>query len=1025
MVLERQTVQAPMRFGLDEGTDPHQVPFGTLLTAENCRWARTGTIGKRFGTTALGMGIVGGGSIAAAARLVVRDTELALTDGTSLYSSTSGGWILRGRHPEVGLTWGPPDIPSLGVKAADTAYLSNGQLVTAWVTGDPEDPNNAGNVWYRIADVATGAIVQPPTEIDSNGRTFSVRIVATGSTFAILWCGGGSTANILCFCAGTTTTLVSSTAKQCPLDACVVGANFDVAYLLAAGGIALKRYSFAATPVLQASGAVTGETSTSIAAISIAGASGESLYVAYADLSLNRTRFAIHDALSLAQTTGPTLLDSATGFMHMPTVGICRLSSTEAVVLTSYCDGTAGSGTALEGALFSRHLTSAGSIGPAASVACLKVQSKPFVLGSGVYAAASNFVNAINFETVGTIIPLAGSDSFLVDVTAVAGVSTPIRLVAHLDVLTSGEWTSGHASSASFISANEAIVATATATSAAQSGEPLGQGFRTVHATVGPALPPDMWRTVQFGSEAYLCAGVLTAYDGVEAIGYGFPHAAFIDATGAIVSASGGGMGPGTYQYNIVPERKSWAGILHRGPTTIGQSFTAPGGGLAKISVAFIPIELAAGKRDQLLTVFRTVANGSIPQRLTIEPSIVTVPNAIIASPVFAVDGNSDSSVAGIPLSKRPAIYTASGELDDYQPPACLTSTIHQSRLWIVAADGRTVWISKDRSANPGVAPGFHPTQILQFDQTVTALASMDDKLVAFAADRLWFVIGDGAAPNGLGATYQINKIQADVGCINPRSVVSTPDGIMFQSTRGLHLLTRDLGVAWIGRQVKDILAAFPNVTSAVLVPSANEIRFTCNDAGSASSTVLVYNYVERQWTTSRYTVGGVYGAPIADAILFGGVWTFVTPSGQVVQESTATYLDGAAWVPLTIETSWYNAAGPLAFQSADRFGLEGIANSNHDLTVSVGFNTEASYSQTATFLAGSTVTSIGPFESCGITVGTRRKCQAIRFKIQDATPTNSGSFPVGTGQGPSFDMLGFTVGIKKGLGDRDVRRSG
>jgi hypothetical protein len=70
-------------------------------------------------------------------------------------------------------------------------------------------------------------------------------------------------------------------------------------------------------------------------------------------------------------------------------------------------------------------------------------------------------------------------------------------------------------------------------------------------------------------------------------------------------------------------------------------------------------------------------------------------------------------------------------------------------------------------------------------------------------------------------------------------------------------------------------------------------------------------------------------------------------------------------------------------------------------------------------------VTSTGPFESCGITVGTRRKCQAIRFKIQDATPTNSGSFPVGTGQGPSFDMLGFTVGIKKGLGDRDVRRSG
>jgi hypothetical protein len=39
MPLEFQLVQAAFRVGLAEGTDPHQVPAGTLLTAENVEWS--------------------------------------------------------------------------------------------------------------------------------------------------------------------------------------------------------------------------------------------------------------------------------------------------------------------------------------------------------------------------------------------------------------------------------------------------------------------------------------------------------------------------------------------------------------------------------------------------------------------------------------------------------------------------------------------------------------------------------------------------------------------------------------------------------------------------------------------------------------------------------------------------------------------------------------------------------------------------------------------------------------------------
>ncbi len=308
----------------------------------------------------------------------------------------------------------------------------------------------------------------------------------------------------------------------------------------------------------------------------------------------------------------------------------------------------------------------------------------------------------------------------------------------------------------------------------------------------------------------------------------------------------------------------------------------------------------------------------------------------------------------------------------------------------------------------------------------------MDDKAIFFSASGIAYMLGLGPAPNGQNSDFSTPiKIQTDVGCTNARSVVSMPDGIMFLSDRGLYLLTRGFELVWIGRAVQDQLAAYPNVTSATLVAKQNQVRFTCNNAGSTAGITLVFDYVEKQWSTFRHlqsTSGGL-GVAIADACMWNGAWTFVTPAGLVYTESTATYLDNATWVFLTLETAWITgpgsqtspSAGPLKFQSVRSLQTHGTSYTDHDLTVQVGFDDVVAYQQSVTFPGQSAVTAVG-IEECEVTIGTRRKCGSIRFKITDATPTVG---TVGTGRGPSFDMMGLEVGIKRGFTTNPATKKG
>lgn len=1017
-MLEFQVTQANFKFGVAEDQEPHQVPPGTLLTAENVVWKKSGRIEKRLGSTALTRSVIGGGTLSAAARLFTRGDELCVIDGASLYAyaAAAGAWRKVDTVPDVGLTWRSTLVGS-GVAAADTAVSSAGLLVHAWVTGDPTSSATSGGLCVQVLGAATGTQVLPPQRLAFNTDLTHVRVVVLGTKAIVMTrIAANITAYLVDLSALTITAgvnLATDASTGSGLDACVIGASVVVCYVDNTGASCMLR-SFDATLAPIATATV--ENGASDIFASIDGAAGETLYVLYLS-SAGLLRLAIHDANSLVQRVAPQTIEDLISVNGCEQLAVCRYDATHAVVsytcyATRYTDLRR---------TMSMLVSQTGSVSTTSTRGTwgTRLLTRPFMLGSKCYAfALDNPATDIttNFNDTNSILLELGTSATSLFVSM--GEYVPHRYVGKVDTLIGGMTSRGSLPNVVVTTTTgERVAAIPFLAEAPELPSGWDCGTRLVRVTTGAAMPSDTWRAVTYGQEAYLAGAVASVYDGRSVFDYSFPRAPVwltpITNTGSV--------DVGVHIYAVGYEYRGAAAVLHRGPIstytfTILGSPVSVDANLSGGSVGNKAQDVDTGAPDvfsPVLAVYRSVAGSTIPQRLM--TGAVVLQQDQVAS--FS-DTVPDADIGGgVPLATRPVVYTTGGILEDEQAPALTTMTLHGQRLWGIDGSGVQAWYSKSFLDDYGVAPGFSTAFRIQFDVPVTALVSVDEKLIAFASDRIWAVLGDGPAPDGSNGDFQVTPIQTSVGCSNPRSVVSMADGVMFQSARGFYMVTRKLEVVFVGGAVQDQLAAFPNVTSAVLVAKRNEVRFTCDTADGSAGTVLSYNYVQQQWSTSRYTANGVYGCPFADACIWQGQWTAATPDGFVLQETDGTYLDDTAWVPMTIETAWISAAGPVGYACVDTMSLGGVSKSNHDLSVAVGFDGEDTYAQAAvTFLAGSPVTSIGPLEQCSVSIGTRRRCQAIRFKITDATPTNPGAYPVGTGQGVSLDTMGLELGIEKGL---------
>lgn len=531
--------------------------------------------------------------------------------------------------------------------------------------------------------------------------------------------------------------------------------------------------------------------------------------------------------------------------------------------------------------------------------------------------------------------------------------------------------------------------------------------------------------TGQYSSEISgvlnLTGGQLWQYDGVKPVEQGFhvfpsPNTATTVNNGAIKTATGSGsIAAGTYFYAFTYEWTDNQGNLHRSAPSI--PVTQVTTTASSTNTIYVPTNRLTYKVSP--NPIRIVGyRWSVAQQVYYQFTSITSPvlNNPAVDYVTITDTKSDLQILGQTL-----LYTTGGVVENICPPPSIHSTLFKNRLWLIDAEDRNLlWFSKQVIESTPVEMSdlltvfVAPTTGSQGSTgPMTALSSMDDKLIIFKQNAIYYLTGSGPDITGANNDYSdATFITSAVGCENPNSIVLMPNGIMFQSDKGIWLLGRDLNTTYIGAAMERYNDSV--VKAAQIIPGTNQVRFILDN-----NITLMYDYYYGQWGTfnNRFAISGT---------LYQGAHTYLSSYGNVLQETSGTYLDDTTPVLLSFTTSWANLAG---IQGYERF-YEGLLLGTYytpfklDVQIAYDYNVGASQSIIVTPdnysppWGGDPVWGAnGPWGGPGNNFEARifperQKCESFQLTVNEVYDPSLGAAP---GQGLSMSGINLIVGLKKG----------
>lgn len=552
----------------------------------------------------------------------------------------------------------------------------------------------------------------------------------------------------------------------------------------------------------------------------------------------------------------------------------------------------------------------------------------------------------------------------------------------------------------------------------------------------------------QLGENLMIASACPSAFDGERAFELGFPYWPLVlsaaQSSGGFLTASA------TYNYLVTFEKRDAAGQRHRSGRSVAFSVTLTAG-MTKLTLKVTTMGFTArekcaapvaGQGPQglstpgsavIIKVFRTLANGTeyfcLDQIDYVSGggddsgtgTAATNNNAGVAF-VTIVDAKADSGVGGIATNEL--VYDDGSDgtqpgsiLDNLCGPGMQGCCVHQGRPFFFS--GSDVWPCKAFAQGEG--SGFNEVMNFTLDDgpgDITALASMDGNLILFKRDRVYYMTGFGPNDSGGASDWSPpQRIASDVGAIDWRGVVVTPNGCWFMSDAGLRLLTRDLQVT-NETNVEDLLNTNYLMSSGVIHPTRNRVLWTANtDDVSVPRTGigLDHDYVLDSWMSSvsvdaGSAVEGAVSAVVASALVTGTnepTYHWLRAGGVVCRETPGQYLDGTVYVPMTIETAWIKSEGLENFARFRRLMVTWQNNDPHQLSVYVAYDYSSTYVLMGTVTAAQMLAMTTPL--CQeLFALPRQRAEAVRFKIVDAVDLVT---PPVTGQGPTLVSLGLEYG--------------
>lgn len=1014
MALQKQPISITFAQGVDTKTDPYQIALGKFTSLVNSVFTVTGRLTKRFGydkVTTLP-------NTEQTILTTLNDNLIATGSNLFTYSQDTNAWIDKGKIQPVQLNTLPLIRSNSSQESPDIAISSSGLSCLVYVDG--------GLSYYHVIDSVTGQQIVSRTALPSTasepkvfvlGAYFIITFIATVAATPTLQYIAISIANPNM--AGVPAT-ISADVKS--LTAGYDGyVEFNRLYIAWGASTTVKIAYITKALGLSAITTVTG-VSADLMTVT-ADIPATRIFIAYWDSS-SMNGYSAAFTINLAQVMAATQIITTTVISEITSVAKNRVMSVFYEVVNTYSFSTVRTD-------FIDKLT---VTLPVSGTGVGTVSSTTVMLRS-VGLASKSF-----FAADGTIYMMVAygdqdqdpstNDSnqptyFLVDSTG----AIYMRLA----------YSNGGGYAASNVLPSITIIngtyyfpyqitdflAPVNKGTNLPSGTPVNAIYTQTGINLATfELNDGQQYSSQIAGALHLTGGQLWEFDGVKPVEHGFQ--VWPENIVITTSTSDGSIGAGTYYYVFTYEWTDNAGNLHRSAPSIPVTVTTTG------STSSNTIEVPTDRLTYKIAPnpIRIVGyRWSVAQQVYYQFTSITSPvlNDTTVDSVEIVDTLADSAILGNVI-----LYTTGGVIEDIAAPASVDSTLFDNRLFLIdAEDQNLLWYSKQVIENVPVEMSdlftiyVAPTTGAQGSTgPMRAIAPMDDKIIIFKGNALYYINGSGPDNTGANSTYSsATYITGAVGSDNPSSVVLTPMGLMFQSNKGIWLLGRDLSTKYIGAPVEEFNDL--RVMSAEVIPNSTQVRFVL-----PNSTLLMYDYFYDQWAVHT-NIKSIY------ATIWQDKYSYLNTYGQVFQEDTSTFKDGSEPVLMSLVTSWINVAGLQGFERFYFANLLGTYYTPFKLNVEMAYNYNPSAAQATVVTPEGNVGqpwgdealwgSGAPWGGSDGNVFQARifpqiqKCQSFQVSIQEIYDP---SFGIEAGQGLSLSGLALVVGMKRGFRTQSARKS-
>lgn len=996
MALQRQNIAIPFATRVDQKSDPLQESASELSSLVNAVYNKDRRIDKRSGFAPL-------------TQLPESTDPTTITTfmgnltviGSSLqaYVESNQSWINKGRFQPVELSVLSAQKNSKSQSSQDVAYSDTGLACVTYLDSD--------GIWrYQISDSNNGQVLVAPVEPESGAVNLRASVI--GGYFLVTYTVVVLAVPRIRYVAVPLANIDSPLAPGEISNLVASGTSLHDVYVQDAGVIIAWESTANSVrvtcidPVLNISPAtVVAGTAADRIAVTVDETASKIWVVAH-DAGANETRaFALNPnlSISLALTTydtGPTV-NNLTAVAQNGSVEIFRqIENTYSfsATRTDYVDR--GS------------ITQAGSVtAPSVITRNMGLGGKAFLVNSLVYvlgATQSDFQDTY----------------FLLD-----GQGNPVARLAYSNgggyelngILAKFDVDENIARSAYLIK-DSLVPVNKNVNPDAPGGIFTGTGVNLVRFD----LNKRNLSTAEIGKNLHIAGGLLWAYDGTTLTEQGFNNFPE-DAQVTDLGSATGSMAAQQYFYQVTYEWTDEQGNVHRSAPSVPLSYN-PAGADSSVQID-IPTLRLTYKPDVRIVIYRwSAAQQAFYQITSITSPLLNDPTV---DSVQYVDTVADADILGNPL-----IYTTGGVVENTPGPATSSISLYQSRLVLISSENKNVVLySKQVLQSTPVEMSdlftvfVSPTIGAQGSTGDTeVLYPMDEKLLFFKQNAIYFLIGAG--PDATGANNDFvdpTFITSAVGSSNQDSMITIPQGVLFQSDKGIWLLSRELSTIHLGAPVEDF-ALNNTVTSAQIIPTTTQARMTLT-----GGTAVMYDYFFDRWSTFDQI-------PAISSTLFEAKHTYITENGEVRQERAGYYKDGpSSPVKLKFETPWYNLAGLQGFQRASMFYLLGTFKSAHRLRVLISYDYEDSPTQQIIMEPSQANKFFGdnPFYGQGQVHGdqgsleqyrvflNRQKMQAFKVSIEELPDTTGGQQ---AGEGLTLSGLNLVVALKKGYTPIKATRS-